>query len=145
MTSLFSTITKYDPYFVGFKHLFERMAEFETMNQPSSNYPPYNIIQDGEKYIFELAVAGFTDEDISIIHEPEHGRLIVEGSNENVDATYLHKGIGGRKFKRVLNVSDTIVVNSASLDDGILRINLENVIPDERKPKEISISTKSLT
>ena len=144
MMTIFNTLQKYDPYFVGFRNIFDRLAEFES-NQPSSNYPPYNIIQDGEKYIFELAVAGFTDEDISIIHEPEHGRLIVEGSNENVDATYLHKGIGGRKFKRVLNVSDTIVVDSASLDDGILRINLENVIPDERKPKEISISTKSLT
>ena len=71
--------------------------------------------------------------------------MIVEGSNESVDATYLHKGIGGRNFKRILNVSDTIVVNSASLDDGILRINLENVIPDERKPKEIAITTNSLT
>ena len=144
MMTIFNTLQKYDPYFVGFRNIFDRLAEFDT-NQPSSNNQPYNIIQDGEKYIFELAVAGFTDEDISIIHEPEHGRLIVEGSNENVDATYLHKGIGGRKFKRVLNVSDTIVVDSASLDDGILRINLENVIPDERKPKEISISTKSLT
>ena len=139
--TIFNALHKYDPYFVGFRNIFDRLAEFDT-NQPSSNYPPYNIIQDGEKYVFELAVAGFTEKDISIVHEPEHGRLVVEGSNENVDATYLHKGIGGRKFKRILNVSDTIVVNGASLDDGILRIYLENVIPDERKPKQIEIKTR---
>ena len=144
MTSLFSTITKYDPYFVGFKHLFERMAEFETMNQPSSNYPPYNIIQDDDKYTIELAVAGFKDEDISIVHEPEHGRLTIEGSNEHKDATYLHKGIGGRNFKRVLNVADTIVVNNASLDEGILTVDLENVVPEEQKPKKIEIKNKNL-
>ena len=139
--TIFNALHKYDPYFVGFRNIFDRLAEFDT-NQPSSNYPPYNIIQDGEKYVFELAVAGFTEKDISIVHEPEHGRLLVEGSNENADATYLHKGIGGRKFKRILNVSDTIVVNGASLDDGILRIYLENVIPDERKPKQIEIKTR---
>ena len=144
MMTIFNTTQKYDPYFVGFKNLFERMAEFDT-NQPSTNYPPYNIIQDGEKYIIELAVAGFTENDISITHEPEHGRLVVEGSNENKDATYLHKGIGGRKFKRILNVSDTIVVNNASLDDGILKIDLENVIPEERKPKKIAITNNMLS
>ena len=55
--TIFNTLQKYDPYFVGFRNIFDRLAEFDT-NQPSSNYPPYNIIQDGEKYIFELAVAG---------------------------------------------------------------------------------------
>ena len=56
MMTIFNTVQKYDPYFVGFKNIFDRLAEFDA-NQPSSNYPPYNIIQDGEKYVFELAVA----------------------------------------------------------------------------------------
>ena len=119
MTRNLSVWNTLRPFSVGFDSIFDEFDRMLESSEFNSNYPPYNIIQDGEKYVFELAVAGFTDEDISIIHEPEHGRLIVEGSNENVDATYLHKGIGGRKFKRVLNVSDTIVVDSASLNTNL--------------------------
>ena len=141
MMTIFNTIQKYDPYFVGFKNLFERMAEFDT-NQPSTNYPPYNIIQDGEKYIIELAVAGFTENDISITHEPEHGRLVVEGSNENKDATYLHKGIGGRKFKRIFpitlgNLSMKLKINiqtvSVNLKEEILK-EINNVQIEHPNP-----------
>mgnify|MGYP001158517532 CR=1 FL=1 len=140
--TIFNTIQKYDPYFVGFKPLLKRLAEFDA-EMPNMGYPPYNIIQNGEKYIVELAVAGFNETDITIIHEPTEKRLIIEGSTDKSDVKYLHKGIGGRRFKRVLNVAETIVVNGANLLDGILTIELENVIPDERKPKQIAIGKKS--
>ena len=141
--TIFNTIQKYDPYFVGFKPLLKRLAEFDA-DTPSAGYPPYNIIQEGEKYFVELAVAGFTEKDIVITHEPDEKRLVIEGSTDKSDVNYLHKGIGGRRFKRVLTVVDTIVVQGASLVDGILTIELENIIPEERKPKQITIGKRQL-
>ena len=141
--TIFNTIQKYDPYFVGFKPLLKRLAEFDA-DTPNMGYPPYNIIQDGEKYTVELAVAGFSETDITITHEPGEKRLIIEGSTDKSDVKYLHKGIGGRRFKRVLTVIETIVVKSANLADGILSIDLENIIPEERKPKQIAIGKKQI-
>ena len=141
--TIFNTIQKHDPYFVGFKPLLKRLAEYES-ETPNTGYPPYNIIQDGEKYTVELAVAGFSDDDITITHEPDEKRLVVEGSTHKNDVKYLHKGIGGRKFKLILNVAETIVVQSANLAEGILTIELENIIPDERKPKQIAIGKKQI-
>ena len=147
MTStMFQQLNKYDPYFVGFDRLFNRLNAFETNPITTGNYPPYNISKDGDNYIIELAVAGFNKDEIEIVHEPEQGHLIVKGSNEREGVDYLHQGIASRTFNRTWTVSDTIVVNSADLSDGILRIELENVVPDEKKPKVISISngTKKL-
>ena len=141
--TIFNTIQKYDPYFVGFKPLLKRLAEFDA-DMPSMGYPPYNIIQDGEKYFVELAGAGFNETDITITHEPDEKRLIIEGSTDKSNVNYIHKGIGGRRFKRALTVVDTIVVQSANLVDGILTIELENIIPEERKPKQIAIGKKQI-
>tara|TARA_B100000519_G_C14095846_1_gene368628 strand:- start:168 stop:602 length:435 start_codon:yes stop_codon:yes gene_type:complete len=141
--TIFNTIQKYDPHFLGFKPLLKRLAEFDA-EMPNTGYPPYNIIQDGEKYFVELAVAGFSESDISITHEPNEKQLIIEGSTDKSDVRYLHKGIGGRRFKRVLTVIETMVVNSANLVDGILTIELENIIPEERKPKQIAIGKKQI-
>ena len=140
MTSIFQQLNKYDPHFVGFDRLFNRLNAFELNPTSGGNYPPYNIIRNGENYTIELAVAGFNEDEIEIIHEPEHNRLIVKGSNDRDNVEYLHQGIASRTFNRTWTVSDTIVVNSADFSDGILRIDLENVVPEEKKPKVISIS-----
>ena len=141
MTStIFQHLNKYDPYFVGDEKIFNRLNAFELNPASGGNYPPYNIIRNGENYTIELAVAGFNEDEIEIIHEPEHNRLIVKGSNDRDNVEYLHQGIASRTFNRTWTVSDTIVVNSADLSDGILRIDLENVVPEEKKPKVISIS-----
>ena len=141
MTStIFQHLNKYDPYFVGYDKIFNRLNAFELNPASGGNYPPYNIIRNGENYTIELAVAGFNEDEIEIIHEPEHNRLIVKGSNDRDNVEYLHQGIASRTFNRTSTVSDTIVVNSADLSDGILRIDLENVVPEEKKPKVISIN-----
>ena len=93
-----------------------------------------------ENYTIELAVAGFNKDEIEIIHEPEHNRLVVKGSNDREGVDYLHQGIASRTFNRTWTVSDTIIVKDADLSDGILRIDLEDVIPEEKRPKVISIS-----
>tara|TARA_Y100000310_G_scaffold147207_1_gene146484 strand:+ start:4878 stop:5345 length:468 start_codon:yes stop_codon:yes gene_type:complete len=139
MTSIFQQLNKYDPHFVGFDRLFNRLNAFELNPTSGGNYPPYNIIRDGDNYTIELAVAGFNDDEIEVVHEPEQGRLVVTGSNDREGVDYLHQGIASRTFNRSWNVSDTIVISGADLSDGILRIELENVVPDEKKPKVISI------
>ena len=141
MTStIFQQLNKYDPYFVGYDKIFNRLNAFELNPTSGSNYPPYNIIKNDEKYTIELAVAGFNQDEIEIIHEPEHNRLVVKGSNDREGVDYLHQGIASRTFNRTWTVSDTIIVKNADLSGGILRIDLEDVIPEEKRPKVISIS-----
>ena len=80
-----------------------------------------------------------------MVHEPEHSRLVVKGSNKRNDVEYLHQGIASRTFNRTWTVSDSIVVKSADLNDGILKIQLENVIPDEKKPRIIEVGQEKLS
>lgn len=132
-----------DPFFIGFDRLLDKMDQ--GMNVGSAQkYPPYNIVKtDEHQYMVELAVAGFSKSDIKV--KVEDGSLIIEGSKSDSENTneYLHRGISSRSFKRIFTLSDTIVVNGADLDDGILKIALENVIPEERKPRTIEIGSFS--
>ena len=140
MTTLLSTLNRFDPFFVGFDKLFNQMSTFDNSDRKQPNYPPYNIIQKGDdKYTIEVALAGFTQEQIKVTHLPETNNLVIEGSNENSDNQYLHQGIASRKFQRSWTVADTIEVTDAKLSDGVLCIQLENVVPDEKKPKQIEI------
>ena len=148
MTNLFTTIqNKYDPHFVGFTRLFDQLADFDAniVNaRKESKYPPYNLIQDGDKYTIELAVAGFTEDDIDIIHEPELGQIIIEGRIGSSEGTYLHQGIANRSFRRIWTVSDSVVVHGAELSGGILKVELESIVPEEKKPKKITITNSQL-
>ena len=137
MTTLFSFATKYDPFFVGFDRLFREMETFKINRQ--GNYPPYNVSQDGDNYTIELALAGFKESEISITYEP--GKLTVSGSNDKNSGEYLHKGIATREFTKTWTVADTIEVNSAVFSDGVLTIELINVIPESNKPQNIPISS----
>lgn len=129
-----------DPFFIGFDSLLNKMNSHTGTTQ---NYPPYNIVKTGEHdYRVELAVAGFSEEDLDV--QVKDGVLTIEGStkHDNVEETFLHRGIGSRSFKRTFTLADTIVVNDAWLDNGILNVKLENVIPEEKKPKKIEISNR---
>lgn len=122
---------------VGFDEMFNRL---QTINQNSQGgYPPYNIIKDGdEKYAVEVAVAGFSQEDIVV--ELKEGNLIVSGKKSKDEETnFIHKGIGTRAFTRTFTLSDDVVVKGADLTNGILVIELERIIPEEKKPRKIEI------
>lgn len=129
-----------DPFFIGFDRMLNRM-QATTPGQP--NYPPYNIVKtDENSYELQLAIAGFKYDDLEITLED--GKLSITGNqSEEDDAEYLHKGISARNFTRTFTLMDTIVVNGADLSDGILNVKLENVIPEEKKPRKIEIN-KSL-
>jgi molecular chaperone IbpA len=125
-----------DPFLIGFDRMIERMR-VPPVGQ--SAYPPYNIIKiDETQYELQLAIAGFTFDDLDI--EVKEGVLTVRGSQETVPKyDYIHRGISGRAFTRVFTLSDTVVVNGAELLDGILTVKLENVIPEAKKARKIEI------
>jgi molecular chaperone IbpA len=135
-TRRFTTDMLNDPFFIGFDRMIDRMRE-QTPGQ--TNYPPYNIVKTDENfYELQLAIAGFNQDDLDV--ELKDGTLTIEGKKETDDErNYIHKGISARHFRRTFTLSDTMVVNGADLIDGILTIELENVIPEEKKPRKISI------
>jgi molecular chaperone IbpA len=133
------------PSTVGFDRLFSTLDE--AMNIPEkvlTTFPPYNIAKVGEdKYVIELAVAGFKREDIDITLEDN--KLTIQGNakkdEENTGKVYYHNGIALRRFTRVFTLADTVVVKSADLVDGMLIVELENVIPENKKPRKISLNS----
>lgn len=131
-----------DPFFIGFDSIFNKLNQLEKANV--SNYPPYNLIKTGEDtFLIELAVAGFDEEDFDI--ELHNGVLTIKAEvGESDTATnYLHKGIAARSFVRKFTLADTIEVDGISLHQGMLTVRLQNVIPEEKKPKKILISKRA--
>ena len=127
-----------DPFFIGFNREMERMASVHSAASRQS-YPPYDVLKlDEDTYRVSLAVAGFTKEDISL--SVDDGTLVVSGEIVEVtDAEVLHKGIAGRKFTRSFALGEYMEVSSASLKDGMLHINIDRIVPEDKKPKTIKI------
>ena len=98
---------------------------------PQSNYPPYNLIQlNNHESTLEIALAGFKEDQLQVF--TEFGKLFVEGRKEEseVDGTFIHKGLAQRSFKRVWTVTDDTKVGSVKFEDGLLRIQLNKIVPD---------------
>lgn len=131
---------------IGIDRLMSHMVQQLEGSEGSKNYPPYNIINvDEHNYLIELAVAGFGKDDISIT---EHdGTLEISGekveTEEENEKNYAHKGISARRFTRSFNLADYVVVKGAGMQDGILTLSLERIVPEEMKPKTIAIDYKS--
>lgn len=126
---------------VGFDRMFDT---FETRfaNQLNSNYPPYNVIKsDDDHYVIEVAVAGFNRKEITV--EIEQDQLTIKGEHDkdNVEDTtqYLHRGLSARGFTRQFALAEHVVVKGATIQDGILRVQLERIIPEEKKPRLVDI------
>ena len=129
---------------VGFDSMFDRLfGEVEKLENPSG-FPPYNIRKDEENlYTIEMAVAGFSKEDLEA--ELKEGVLTVRSKPDQEEGEYLHRGIAKRAFSRSFTLSDDVVIKGADLVNGMLTINLERVVPEEKKARMIEIgqSTKS--
>jgi len=125
---------------VGFDRLASMLSAASRQEQGNS-YPPYNIRTTGEdNYQITMAVAGFAEQDLNI--STEQNRLIVTGARENEvedEGEYLHRGIATRSFERRFNLADHVKVVSASLENGLLHINLERELPEAMKPRTIQI------
>lgn len=123
---------------VGFESIFKRLAEMSETMPKIPTYPPYNIKKiDENKYVIEMAVAGFGRQDIEL--ELEDGKLTVKGNVTADDGEYLFKGIAERAFTRQFTLADTVEVKNADLINGMLKIWLERFIPEEKKPKKIPV------
>lgn len=132
---------EFEPFFVGFDNHFNKLTKIhDEFAKNIPNYPPYNIKKiDENKYVVEIAVAGFAKQDIEITLDD--GKLIVKGSTKDDEEGYLFKGIASRAFTRTFALTDTIEVKDADMVNGMLKIFLENIIPEHKKPKKIDIKT----
>lgn len=130
-----------DKFFVGFDDHFNRIAKMHddlTKNIP--NYPPYNIKKTGDStYVIEMAVAGFAKQDIEI--ELADGKMVVKGNvRDDADAdSFLFKGIAARNFTRTFALEDQVEVKDAEMLNGMLKVFLERIIPEHKKPKKIEV------
>lgn len=132
------------PYSIGFDRLIDRMERFHDQTKISDNYPPFNIKRISEDhFVLEVAVAGITEEDIDLTYQDSALTIKATGSKEE-GSDYLHQGIAKRGFERKFSLADTIEVRGAALINGMLTVELINVIPDEKKPRKIEITKQLL-
>jgi molecular chaperone IbpA len=126
-----------DPFFIGFNRDLARLNNAHKVN--SQSYPPYDILKlDEDTYLISIAVAGFSKEHIDV--SVDNGTLIIKGEIiEVTDAEVVHKGIASRKFTRSFALGEYMEVTGADLKDGMLHINVDRVVPEDKKPKTIKI------
>lgn len=149
--SFANTFTKnFLPSSVGFDDMFRNLETVtRSVQKGLSSYPPYNIKKvEDNKYVIELAVAGFGKQDLEL--ELKEGVLSVKGRTsldtalkDGVEQTYLYKGIADRAFTRQFTLADTVEIKNAELINGMLKVWLENIIPESKKPKKIDITDRA--
>ena len=126
-----------DPFFIGFNRELGRLNNAHKVN--SQSYPPYDLLKlDEDTYRISVAVAGFGKDNIDV--SVDNGTLIIKGEITDVtDAEIVHKGIAGRKFTRTFALGEYMEVTGAELKDGMLHINVDRIVPEDKKPKVIKI------
>ena len=132
-------VNQLTPYAVGFDRVFDRLVDYTNNNMNSTGFPPYNIKKVGDYgYEIELALAGFGKDDIEV--EVANGVLTIRSVKNNSDESeVLHRGISYRKFNRKYTLADDIIVTGAKLENGLLLVQLEQVVPEEKKARLIDI------
>ena len=131
---------------IGFDRLGSLLDTLGAFEGETPSYPPYNIERVGEnEYRISMAVAGFGESDLAI--EVKENTLSIRGEKqaEVEHGTYLHRGIAGRSFERRFQLADHVVVKGASLENGLLHVDLVRELPEAKKPRTIPIATKSDT
>lgn len=126
---------------VGFDSLLRDVESMLNDDAKPSSFPPHNIIKEGNRYVVELAIAGFKRDEIDISVADSMLTITGEQKESQTNIEYLHRGIGTRSFTKTIKLSDTVVVRGAEFVDGILRVGLENVIPEHKKPRKVEIGT----
>ena len=122
--------------FVGFDHLFDELDR--VARHANDHYPTHNIVRiDEHDYLIELAVAGFSQDELTI--EVKDRTLAVTGDHVSKGRDFIHRGISTKKFKRTFRLSEYVQVHGADLVDGILAIELKVVVPEEMRPRKINI------
>ena len=131
------------PFAVGFDRTFDTLELLASSRAKETNYPPYNIRKISEdQYAIELAVAGFEDKDIDI--ELVEETLTIKGNRpKEASDGLLHQGLAARDFVKKFVLSDDMEIKGAALSNGMLYVGVERIIPDEKKPRKIKLTSKS--
>ena len=142
--SLFDNFNQLTPYAVGFDRIFDHLSRYVDNNATSTGFPPYNIRKEGDyNYVIELALAGFGKDDIEV--EVADSTLSIRSTKKPLDEDVssnedtVYRGISYRKFERKFTLAEDVVVNEAKLENGMLILNLERVVPEEKKPRLIKV------
>lgn len=126
---------------VGFDRLFDLL---ETGTRGEDGYPPFDIERQGEdSYRITLAVAGFRPDDIEVVAQQNQLTVTGKRAEDRDEGQYLHRGIAARPFERRFQLADFVEVRSADYDNGLLKIDLQRVVPEAMKPRKIEISGSS--
>ena len=128
---------------VGFDQIADMVDRVLTSDVQTSSYPPYNIEKiDKDAYLISVAVAGFSEADLSV-EVKENSLVISAGKLEEEKKDYLHRGIASRSFKQQFQLADHVQVMGANHSDGMLHIELKREVPEALKPRQIPISRGS--
>ena len=139
--SLIDNFNQLTPYAVGFDRMFDTLNRYVDNNVSSTGFPPYNIQKVGDyNYQIDMALAGFSKDDIEV--EVADGTLSVRSDKKEdpKDEFTYHRGISYRKFERKFTLADDLVVNGAKLENGMLTIDLERIVPEEKKPRLVTVN-----
>lgn len=135
----------FEKNFIGFEDQFNRISKMhDDLTKSIPNYPPYNIKKTGDNtYVIEMAVAGFARQDIEI--ELDGGKMIVKGNvaSDDKQEDFLWKGIAARNFTRIFALEDQVEVKDAEMLNGMLKVFLERIIPESKKPKKVEVKEKA--
>ncbi len=127
---------------IGFDRVFDALFA-EQGHRPEQNYPPYNIVQiNDDEYMISIAVAGFGMDNLDVTKDKNILRIEGNAPKGDEKVNYLHKGIGGRNFRREFHLADYVEVESAALELGMLNIHLKRIVPEDLLPKTIEITSQ---
>ncbi len=132
------------PVTIGFDNVFdhfERMFDDDVFRAPMANFPPYNIVKTGDfTYDVELALAGYSKDDITVDYADNILSVkSVKAESTDTDESILHRGIAKRYFSKSFTIAEDVEVKGAELKDGLLKVSLERIIPEAKKPRSIEI------
>jgi len=135
-------INQISPFTIGFDRVFDRLVDYGAATYETGGFPPYNIRKTEDfKHVIEIALAGFSKDEIEVVLTD--GVLEIKSSDlpttEKPKDNLVHKGIAKRAFTRKFTLADDIEIKDAKLENGLLVIELEQIIPDEKKPKHIKV------
>ena len=143
MPDLFSQFHRFDPFTIGYTDVFKELESMSKAVAKAATYPPYNIKQvKDNKFVIEMAVAGFAQSDIEITLEGN--KLVIKGNTQDEDApdNFLFKGIANRNFTREFKLADKVEIENAELVNGMLKIGLANMVKLQDTIKKIPLASK---
>jgi molecular chaperone IbpA len=132
----FGGLADFENFWLGYDR-FNRQFTREVLPYAEVNYPRYNIVKDKDSYDIEIGLPGWNKNDLEV--SLKESILTIEGKKQDTSAEYIHRGVSGKAFKRTFTLQEDLVVHSVTFKNGMLTVEIDIVVPDEKKPKTFSI------